>query len=450
MPLHSPHSLLTTPSWDALFRLLAFPKFVLRPGPRGGRSRRLQTALVNLVRLRATEFPTFSPTHIWAELLKSQAPAMERRSLKRDREEAHMDLDPAELASSERLLRRLRPLIEDGAYSKACRELLSRGFHDPTDPAVKAKLQALHPSGSGFSVPPVVLSTATDKATAAFDTLIPDDRSQLLRKLVLSFPPGSSAGPSGLRPQHLREMLLDADTTISTRLLHSLDSLCRQAITGSLPQPVAEWLCGARLFPLKKKDGGIRPIAVGECLRRLVEKLLLHLPDTLSVTSALSPLQCAFGGKNACEMIGTTIQQLVSSQPSSATWGVLQLDISNAFNSVHRSAIINSLSSFAPHLLPWASASLQPSRLHLGQDIIWSKEGGQQGSPLVPLLFSLAIHQTLLDCPPTPPTTSGTWMTGPSLLRPYLTSPLSSPTYSPASKPLAAPSTSPRQPSGAL
>jgi hypothetical protein len=35
-------------------------------------------------------------------------------------------------------------------------------------------------------------------------------------------------------------------------------------------------LCAARLFPLVKKGGGIRPIAVSDSLRRLMEKVMME------------------------------------------------------------------------------------------------------------------------------------------------------------------------------
>ena len=43
---------------------------------------------------------------------------------------------------------------------------------------------------------------------------------------------------------------------------------------GLAPESVAPFLAGASLHALSKKDGTLRPIAVGECLRRLVAKTL--------------------------------------------------------------------------------------------------------------------------------------------------------------------------------
>ena len=56
-------------------------------------------------------------------------------------------------------------------------------------------------------------------------------------------------------------------------------------MSGRADPRVAPWLRGARLTALLKKHGGVRPIAVGEVLRRLVSRLCCsavkeNLPDT--------------------------------------------------------------------------------------------------------------------------------------------------------------------------
>lgn len=73
---------------------------------------------------------------------------------------------------------------------------------------------------------------------------------------------------------------------------------------------------------------------------------------------------------------------------------MLLVDLANAFNSVKRQKILEAVIRRAPHLYPWVAASLQPSRLLCGSSVILSTEGCQQGDPLGPLLFALAIQ----DC----------------------------------------------------
>ena len=53
-----------------------------------------------------------------------------------------------------------------------------------------------------------------------------------------------------------------------------LTGLVNPLARGEAPKPIADCLAGATLIALEKKDGGIRPIAAGETVRRLVGKCL--------------------------------------------------------------------------------------------------------------------------------------------------------------------------------
>jgi len=138
------------------------------------------------------------------------------------------------------------------------------------DPKVLARLRELHPQADGpglVALPPeerpdVTLSWATDQLLA-------------IEAKVRSFPPGSAASLSGLRPQHLLDCLDSADSAAKMCLLEALLTLVT-TISMGYPHPrAAPYLCAARLIPLKKKDGSVRPIAVFDTLRRLTAKWML-------------------------------------------------------------------------------------------------------------------------------------------------------------------------------
>ena len=76
--------------------------------------------------------------------------------------------------------------------------------------------------------------------------------------------------------------------------------------------------------------------------------------------------------------------------------GLLQLDLINAFNTVSRQAILRQIQRVVPFLLSWAQWSLRCQSLLLchGQ-VLRSKGGVYQGSPLGPLMFSLALHDVI-------------------------------------------------------
>ena len=77
---------------------------------------------------------------------------------------------------------------------------------------------------------------------------------------------------------------------------------------------------------------------------------------------------------------------------------LIKLDVINAFNSVRRNAVLEAVALHIPELLAFtASAYCAPSLLQFGDEQILSEEGVQQGDPLGPLFFSLALNGPLQD-----------------------------------------------------
>ena len=60
------------------------------------------------------------------------------------------------------------------------------------------------------------------------------------------------------------------------------------------------WICSATLVALPKPDGSLRPIAVGEAIRRLTAKVCLAAGED-SVREYLEPVQVGVGTKGGCE-----------------------------------------------------------------------------------------------------------------------------------------------------
>ncbi|XP_063359932.1 uncharacterized protein LOC134649149 [Cydia amplana] len=181
---------------------------------------------------------------------------------------------------------------------------------------------------------------------------------------INSFHNGSAAGLDGIRPAHLKELISGSAGDGGVRLLEALTKLCNFLLGGKLNPLVCPYLYGATLCALKKKEGGVRPIAVGCTLRRLVAKLGCRAVRG-EMASYLQPHQVGFGTRLGCEAAIHAVRAFAL-DPANSGCVIVKLDVKNAFNSLERDVLLNEV-------------------------------GAQQGDPLGPLTFSLAIHKVITE-----------------------------------------------------
>jgi hypothetical protein len=210
-------------------------------------------------------------------------------------------------------------------------------------------------------------------------------------KAIMSFPNGSAGGMDGLRPQILKDLIQKTNGDASTQLLKSLTKLCNLMLSGKVPAQVCPILYGASLTALKKKCGGIRPIAVGMTYRRLAGKI--GCTNVMSkMSNYFSPIQLGFGIKNGAEAGAHAARQYYNF-PHKNPKIFIKLDYNNAFNTTFRDKMLLQVKEKVPELYPFLmQCYLNPSQLFYGQHIISSQRGAQQGDPLGTLIFCLLIH----------------------------------------------------------
>lgn len=146
-------------------------------------------------------------------------------------------------------------------------------------------------------------------------------------------------------------------------------------------------------WPQRRRTGGLRPIASGKTLRRLVSKCLA-LSVCHSAASTVLPLQVGVGTKGGAEAAVHAINLIQNdhSIPSDGKWCLL-LDFNNAFNSIDRSHLFCVTRDRMPALSAWLECcyGARPLLL-LGDHSISSCCGVQQGDPLGRLGFSVTLQ----------------------------------------------------------
>ena len=167
------------------------------------------------------------------------------------------------------------------------------------------------------------------------DTYVSAFWEPLVREAIFSFPRSTAPGPSGLRASHLQDSVRRPGR--GAPLVAALARLAHMWAHGMIPEGMGPALCGADLTPLRKKDGGVRPIAVGEILRRLVGKAILSTGVAKEEVSSLTPDQVGVGVPGAVETVGIGFATLLEHfGPHSNLWAMAQIDVQSAYQEVSR------------------------------------------------------------------------------------------------------------------
>jgi len=212
-------------------------------------------------------------------------------------------------------------------------------------------------------------------------------------KQLRSFPKNTACGRSGWRVEHLLQCC--THPAAGAGFLESLTKFVNWLASGSAGEEFAPLIASAPLTPLLKKDGGIRPIAVGEVFRRLVSKCFMSSIQS-AATEYLAPLQLGVGVQGGVEAILHSMNQLAAAPVVGESVAFLLVDFKNAFNCVSREHIFGEVQANFPMLTPWVEFTYGcASHLFIGEESIWSTSGVQQGDPLGPLLFALVLQPVL-------------------------------------------------------
>src|SRR5690606_30837640 len=181
----------------------------------------------------------------------------------------------------------------------------------------------------------------------------PDHRANDITKAELleaidKTPRLSAAGVSGWTFDLIRALLDGADDDLTTAVVDLLNELLK-----GRARHADVWL-RSRLIPLRKPDGGVRPIAIGEAWPRLLGRLLAsrYAPN---LAQTLAPIQVGVGVRGGVEAAAHMVQvgsmaihqlemprELLPDNDDD-DFVVQSIDFSNAFNSIDRVSIYRSV-----------------------------------------------------------------------------------------------------------
>ena len=168
---------------------------------------------------------------------------------------------------------------------------------------------------------------------------------------------GAAAGPSGMTVEHLQP-LLD-----HPRALHSMFLLAERMARADVPPSIVDAVRQGRLTALRKPNGGVRGIVVGDVIRRVVARTR----STIGTCSGGGPhLSKTRSTKAGCECVSHVVQALTEADPET-TDGV------SAFDLISREAMLEGLTR-----VDGGSAALPFVRLFCGRpsQYLWEDSTG--------------------------------------------------------------------------
>jgi hypothetical protein len=162
--------------------------------------------------------------------------------------------------------------------------------------------------------------------------------------------------------------------------------MTRNLLKSSYDPSLVEAYTSCRLIPLDKNPG-IRPIGVGEVLRRIIGKTVSAFFKE-EIKLAAGPLQVCAGHSAGAEAAVHAMSQIFAEDESD---GILLIDASNAFNLMNRRVAMHNIQITCKEIsLYIVNTYRHPSRLFVcGGGEILSQEGITQGDPLAMPWYSV-------------------------------------------------------------
>ena len=285
---------------------------------------------------------------------------------------------------SEDLARTFAKFMMEGKVKKATNLLTENTSGGPMkiNDDIKAQLLEKHPSRRPPEVD-TILPCDQNAADKFHPIIFEEIDAQCIQKTVLQM--DGAAGPSGLDTAAWKRLCSSFGES-SNDLCKAIASVARRLCTEHVDPTSTSALLAGRLIALDKCPG-IRPIGVGETLRRIIARAVTFILKT-DIRKAAGPLQLCAGQDSGCESAIHALYEILDHPTSEA---VLLIDATNAFNNLNRETAMRNITSLCPSLATIIINTYRGnSPMFIDGQILLSQEGTTQGDPLAMAMYAIA------------------------------------------------------------
>ena len=261
------------------------------------------------------------------------------------------------------------------------------GVHDLT-PRVVEKLKEKHPDGQLAEPTALIEGTPPRVEPVIYE----DIDSKMVQEAAKNT--SGSGGPTKIDADIWKHLLCSkAFGKHSDELAEEIALTIRRLCTEQIPADDIEFLWASRLVPLMKKDDGVRPIGIGETLRRVMARCVLKVCGE-EVQNQAGTLQTCAGMESGIE---ASIHAVADKFKEETSEGVLLVDAKNAFNLLNIKVAIHNVQHLCPPMYTFLNNSYhQHNKLFLKDgSVIMSKEGVTQGDPLSMAIYALSTRKLI-------------------------------------------------------
>ena len=202
-----------------------------------------------------------------------------------------------------------------------------------------------------------------------------------------------SAGPSGL-DAHAWKRICTAFKGASDNICEALALFSRRLACRYVDPEGLSAFTACRLLALDKCPG-VRPIGVGEVVRRIVGKAILTVVKQ-DIETVAGNIQLCAGQKAGAEAAIHAMRFMFNDSDAEA---VLLVDASNAFNRLNRQVALRNVLALCPSIATvLVNTYRRPTELFVDGQTLYSREGTTQGDPLSMAFYALATVPLIQAC----------------------------------------------------